>query len=246
MSRPLRLEFAGALYHITARGNAREDIFRDDGDRATFLDLLAREIAQQRWRLYAYCLMGNHYHLLIETPEPNLTRGMQRLNQVYTQRFNRGHRRVGHVLQGRYKAIVVDKDSYFKELIRYVVLNPVRAKMVRGPERWAWSSYRATAGLSAVLPWLAVDEVRGQFGGSGAAYRRFVAQGIGLPSVWEGLRGQMWLGDEPFRAKMQRRLGAKRSADVSRAQREPARTRTNCLQKLPGHLIFRAMRCSSF
>ena len=115
MSRPLRLEFAGALYHVTARGNAREDIFRDDGDRATFLDLLGREIAQQRWRLYAYCLMGNHYHLLIETPEPNLTRGMQRLNQVYTQRFNRRHQRVGHVLQGRYKAIVVDKDSYFKE-----------------------------------------------------------------------------------------------------------------------------------
>jgi REP element-mobilizing transposase RayT len=223
MSRPLRLEFAGALYHVTARGNAREDIFRDDGDRATFLDLLGREIAQQRWRLYAYCLMGNHYHLLIETPEPNLTRGMQRLNQIYTQRFNRRHRRVGHVLQGRYKAIVVDKDSYFKELIRYVVLNPVRAKMVRLPERWAWSSYRATAGLSTVPLWLAVDEVRGQFGGRGAVYRRFVAQGIGLPSVWEGLRGQMWLGDETFRDRMQRRLGGKRSADVSRAQREPAR-----------------------
>ena len=223
MSRPLRLEFAGALYHVTARGNAREDIFRDDEDRATFLDLLGREIAQQRWRLYAYCLMGNHYHLLIETPEPNLTRGMQRLNQVYTQRFNRRHRRVGHVLQGRYKAIVVDKDSYFKELIRYVVLNPVRAKMVRLPERWEWSSYRATAGLSTVPTWLAVDEVRGQFGGSGAAYRRFVAQGAGLPSVWEGLRGQMWLGDEKFRDKMQHRLRGKRSADVSRAQREPAR-----------------------
>jgi putative transposase len=167
--------------------------------------------------------MANHYHLLIETPEPNLTRGMQRLNQVYTQRFNRRHRRVGHVLQGRYKAIVVDKDSYFKELIRYVVLNPVRAKMVRLPQRWAWSSYGATAGLSAVPPWLAVDEVRGQFGGSGAAYRRFVAQGTGLPSVWEGLRGQIWLGDEKFRDKMQHRLGGKRSADVPRAQREPAR-----------------------
>ena len=125
MSRPLRLEFAGALYHVTARGNAREAIFRDDEDRAMFLDLVGREIAQQRWRCYAYCLMGNHYHLLIETAEPNLTRGMQRLNQVYTQRFNRRHRRVGHVLQGRYKAIVVDHDSYLKELIRYVVLNPV-------------------------------------------------------------------------------------------------------------------------
>src|SRR3989304_3900760 len=227
MSRPLRLEFAGALYHVTARGNAREDIFRDDGDRATFLDLLGREIAQQPWRLYASCLSANHYHLLIETPEPNLTRGMQRLNQVYTQRFNRRHRRVGHVLQGRYKAIVVDKDSYFKELIRYVVLNPVRAKIVRRPERWAWSSYRATAGLGTAPPWLAVDAVRRQFRASGADYRRFVAQGIGLPSVWEGLRGQMWLGGEKFRDKMQRHLGDKRSADVTRAQREPARPSTD-------------------
>jgi REP element-mobilizing transposase RayT len=223
MSRPLRLEFAGALYHVTARGNAREDIFRDDEDRTAFLELLGREITQQRWRLYAYCLMGNHYHLLIETPEPNLTRGMRRLNQVYTQRFNRRHRRVGHVLQGRYKAILVDKDSYLKELIRYVVLNPVRAKMVRLPERWAWSSYRATAGLGALPAWLEVAEVLGHFGGSGAAYRRFVAQGVGLPSVWEGLRGQMWLGDEKFRDKMQRRLRVKRGADISRAQREPAR-----------------------
>jgi hypothetical protein len=169
--------------------------------------------------------MNNHYHLLLETPEPNLTRGMQRLNQVYTQRFNRRYRRVGHVLQGRYKAIVVDKDSYFKELIRYVVLNPVRAKMVKLPERWAWSSHRASAGVSAVPAWFAVDEVRALFGGSGASYRRFVAQGIGLPSVWAGLRGQMWLGDEKFRDQMQRRLGSKSSANVSRAQREPARAK---------------------
>ena len=109
-------------------------------------------------------------------------------------------------------------------MIRYVVLNPLRAKRVRLPERWAWSSYGgATAGVSAVPPWLAVDEVRGQFGGSGAAYRRFVAQGTALPSVWEDLRGQMWLGGEKFRGKMQHRLGGKRGADVSRAQREPAR-----------------------
>ena len=223
MSRPLRLEFAGALYHVTARGNARGDIFLDDADCTSFLDLLGREVEQQRWRLYAYCLMDNHYHLIVETPEPNLTRGMQRLNQVYTQRFNRSHARVGHVLQGRYKAIVVDKDSYFKELIRYVVLNPVRAKMVKLPERWKWSSYRATAEPGAAPEWLAADEVRQQFGGSRAAYRRFVAQGVGLPSVWENLRGQMWLGDEAFRGRMQQHLARKRSVDVSRALREPAR-----------------------
>lgn len=223
MSRPLRLEYAGALYHVTARGNAREDIFRDDEDRAVFVELLGREVGQQCWRLYAYCLMSNHYHLLIETPEPNLGRGMRRLNQVYTQRFNRRHRRVGHVLQGRYKAIVVDQDSYLLELVRYVVLNPVRAKMMKVPERWQWSSYCATAGLSDTPRWLAAPQVLGHFGGSRAAYRKFVAQGVGLPSVWTHLRGQIWLGDEAFRSRMQRRVGGQRGAAIPRAQRLPAR-----------------------
>ena len=140
MTRPLRLEFPGALYHLTARGDRREDIFLDDTDRQTFLDLLAKEIRQQRWRLYAYCLMSNHYHLLIETPEGNLVAGMRRLNGVYTQAFNRRHGRVGHVLQGRYKSILVDKDAYLLELARYIVLNPVRAGMVKRVQDWPWSS----------------------------------------------------------------------------------------------------------
>ena len=223
MARPLRLEFAGALYHVTARGNARADIFLDDDDRRQFLELLGAEIAQQGWRLYAYCLMGNHYHLLIETPEPNLGRGMRRLNQVYTQRFNRRRRRVGHVMQGRYKAIVVDKDGYLLELARYVVLNPVRAKMVKAPERWVWSSYRASAGLSDAPPWLATRELLGLFQGSRAAYRKFVAQGVGLAPVWEQLRGQIWLGDEAFRQRMQRRVAGKREAAIPRGQLLPAR-----------------------
>jgi REP element-mobilizing transposase RayT len=134
MARPLRLEFAGALYHLTARGNARGDIFLDDADRRLFLALLGKEIAQQGWCCYAYCLMSNHYHVLIETPEANLISGMRRLNGVYTQAFNRRHARVGHVFQGRYKAIVVDQDSYGLELCRYIVLNPVRAKRVKRPQ----------------------------------------------------------------------------------------------------------------
>src|ERR1700675_1231059 len=115
MARPLRLEFAGALYHLTARGNARQKIYLCVEDRHRFLDLLGKEIEQQGWICYAYCLMDNHYHLLIETPEPNLVAGMRRLNGVYTQAFNRHHRRVGHLLQGRYKAIVVDKNAYLQE-----------------------------------------------------------------------------------------------------------------------------------
>jgi REP element-mobilizing transposase RayT len=109
MARPLRLEFPGAVYHLTARGNARQRIFDDDGDRRRFLDLFGCEVQQQGWRCYAYCLMDNHYHLLIETPEGNLVAGMRRLNGAYTQTFNRRHQRVGHLFQGRYKSIVVQE-----------------------------------------------------------------------------------------------------------------------------------------
>ena len=147
MARQLRLEYPGALYHLTARGNEQQPIFHDDVDRQQFLQLFGYEILQQRWRCYAYCLMGNHYHLLIETPGPNLSRGMRRLNGSYTQRFNWRHQRVGHLLQGRFKSLVVERETYLLELCRYVVLNPVRAGMVATPADWPWSSYGATAGL---------------------------------------------------------------------------------------------------
>lgn len=163
MARQLRLEFAGGLYHLTARGNAQAAIYQDNDDRKLFLDLLGREIDQQGWLCYAYCLMDNHYHLLIETPEANLSKGMRRLNQVYTQAFNRRHGRVGHVLQGRYKSIVVDKDNYFLELSRYIVLNPVRAGMVKAAQEWSWSNYRATAGMIVSPAWLQVKPVWKQF-----------------------------------------------------------------------------------
>ena len=225
MSRPLRLEFAGALYHLTARGNARAEIFADDVDRGLFLDLLGREISQQGWRCYAYCLMGNHYHLLIETPEPNLVAGMRRLNGVYTQAFNRRHGRVGHVFQGRYQSILVDKDSYGLELSRYIVLNPVRARMVKRPENWAWSSYRATVGQAAPPSWLDADWVLGELGGRHPvrAYERFVQQGVGRDSPWRNLKGQIWLGNDAFLRRMERLADSKPAAEVPRVQRRPAR-----------------------
>jgi len=225
MARPLRLEFAGALYHLTARGNARGDIFVDDEDRRVFLELLGKEISQQGWHCYAYCLMGNHYHLLIETPEPNLAAGMRRFNGVYTQGFNRRHERVGHVFQGRYKSILVDRDSYGLELSRYIVLNPVRARMVKRPENWAWSSYRATAGEVAAPTWLNANWVLSQLGGRNpaAAYERFVKQGIGQGSPWEDLRGQIWLGSEAFLKRMEGLAEGKPVANVPGAQRRPAR-----------------------
>ena len=227
MARQLRLEFAGAMYHVTARGNDRQAIYADDQDRARFLDLLAREIDQQRWHCYAYCLMDNHYHMLLETPGPTLSQGMRRLNGVYTQTVNRRHGRVGHVLQGRFKSIVVDKESYLLELCRYIALNPVRAHLVRTPEQWAWSSYLATAGMRRAPDWLAVGEVLGLFDrerrAAQRAYRQFVREGIGQPSPWAKLRGQIFLGSEAFLARMERLVRGQHVANVPVAQTQPGR-----------------------
>ena len=147
MARPLRIEYPGALYHITSRGNGGQKIFRSDKDRVYFLKLLATLTDRFHWLCHAWCLMDNHYHLVIETPEGNLSRGMRQLNGMYTQKYNWKYHKTGHVFQGRYKAIIVDKDSYLLELCRYVALNPVRAHVVEEPEDFRWSSYRATAGI---------------------------------------------------------------------------------------------------
>lgn len=224
MARPLRLEFPGALYHLTSRGDRQEPIFLDDADRKLFLDLLGKEVQQQGWICYAYCLMDNHYHFLMETPEPNLIRGMRRLNGVYTQTFNRRHGRVGHVFQGRYKAVLVDKESYLLELCRYVVLNPLRAKLVKRPEDWPWSSYRFTAGERGRPEWLAADKVVGFFAGR-AAYRRFVSEGMGRPSVWSHLRGQIYLGGDAFLKRMGRLVEGKPVQGIAREQLRPLRPR---------------------
>ena len=201
MARPLRIEYPGAVYHITSRGNARHDIFLDDVDRTEFLRLVGQAVDRFNWLCHAYCLMTNHYHLLIETVDPSLSRGMRHLNGVYTQAFNRCHKSSGHLLQGRYKAILVEKDSHLLELARYVVLNPVRARMVRACKDWRWSSYRATAGLMPVEPFLTTEWILSQFGDSQEtaqrAYRGFVSAGRG-EKVWGRVRGQIYFGSDKF------------------------------------------------
>jgi REP element-mobilizing transposase RayT len=218
MSRPIRIEFPNALYHVTARGDRREDIFEDDTDRQTFLGILAQVVVQFNWLCYAWCLMDNHYHLLIQTPDANLSKGMRQLNGVFTQTSNRRHGQVGHLFQGRFKAILVDSDAYLLELARYVVLNPVRAGMVRKPQLWLWSSYRASLGLAPTEPFLAVDGLLAQFANrravARARYAKFVAEGIEAPSPWHELKGQVFLGDERFVAQMQARLEKNQRADV--------------------------------
>lgn len=202
MARPLRIEFPGAVYHVTGRGNERRAIFREDEDRRAFLDILADVRLRYNWLCHAYCLMENHYHVVIETPEGNLSIGMRQLNGIYTQRFNKRHGRVGHLLQGRFKAILIQKDSYLLEVCRYVVLNPVRAGIVQRPEEWIWSSYGATAGFIKVPPYLVTEWVLSQFGSeretAEAHYRGFVGNGIGGESIWKGARAQSVLGEEGF------------------------------------------------
>jgi len=207
MARPLRIEYHGALYHVTSRGDGRDDIFLDDEDCEIFLAVLSEVCDRFNWVLHAYCLMTNHYHLLVETPDGNLSLGMRQLNGVYTQRFNRSHKRVGHVFQGRYKAILVEKESYLLELARYIVLNPVRARMVRAAKDWSWSSYRATAGFTTQKEWLEVDWVLSVFGRNKIkaqkAYRNYVSEGRNQPAPWEQLVNQIYLGSEAFVIKAQ-------------------------------------------
>ena len=228
MSRPIRIEFPGALYHVTARGDRREDIVDDAVDRNAFLDIFAEVVEQFNWLYYALCLMDNHYHLLIQTPDANLSKGMRQLNGVFTQTSNRRHHRVGHLFQGRFKAILVDSDAYLMELARYVVLNPVRAGMVKKPDKWMWSSYRASMGLVAAQPFLAVDGLLAQFAKrrtiAQARYARFVAEGIKAPSPWQDLKGQVFLGDERFVQNMQALADRRQRRDVQipKAHRRPA------------------------
>jgi putative transposase len=164
MSRPLRIEFPGACYHVTARGDRREAIYEDDEDRIAFLAVFADVVEAFDWRCHAYCLMTDHYHLFVQTAQGNLSKGMRQLNGVYTQWSNRRHRRGGHLFQGRYKGILVDADAYLLGLSRHIVLNPVAAGLVADPANWRWSSYRATAGLERAPAWLTTEAILRAFG----------------------------------------------------------------------------------
>ena len=224
MARPLRIEFPGALYHVINRGNARNAIYHSDCDRRDFFHILHHVVKRYRWRCHAYCLMGNHYHLLIETPEANLSKGMRQMNGVYTQSFNRRYRRVGHLFQGRYKAILVERDPYLLEVARYIVLNPVRAKLAEAAAHYPWSSYRSTAGLRQPEPFLTTAWILGQFAGESRraqhCYRTFVRQGIKGEAAAVAIKGRVILGSESFTQAYGLRNDAGASlAEVPKAQR---------------------------
>lgn len=228
MARPLRIEFEGALYHITSRGNEKRDIFLDDEDRESFLEILAQINKRFNWLCHAYCLMNNHYHLLIETPEANLSKGMKLLNGIYTQRFNKKYKRVGHLYQGRYKAILIGKESHLLEVARYIVLNPTRVGIVDEFQKWNWSSFRATAYQIKPHSCLTVEWILSQFSEDKSAarrnYIRFVKAGIGNKGIWKNLRGQILLGRTEFVERVLPLLKEKeRLKEIPRKQRYPER-----------------------
>ena len=227
MARPLRIELSGGLYHVTSRGDRREAIYFCDEDRLAWLRTLDEVCGRFNWVCHAYCQMTNHYHLVVETPEGNLSQGMRQLNGAYTQFVNRAHKRVGHVFQGRYKGILVEKDCYLLELARYVVLNPIRAHMVNSIHEWPWSSYRATIGDEAKPAWLETNWLLGQFASDKAqairGYIDFIRSGIGLPSIWDNLESQIYLGSEAFVSKLKSNVsGADDLSEVPRCQRRPS------------------------
>lgn len=207
MPRKPRLEVPGMLYHVISRGNARQKIFLSKGDFQRYLSYLAHYQQRDRFRLFAYVLMPNHVHLLLETAAVPLSRTMQRLNSRYSLVFNRVHRRVGHVLQGRYHALLCEKDAYLLTLTRYLHLNPVRAKLVHEPAEYPWSSYGAYGGQSGPIE-VATDEVLGHFGErlqtARRRYREFVGEALTKghePAYYAGVEGRL-LGSEDFVARV--------------------------------------------
>jgi putative transposase len=243
MSRPLRIEFPGAMYHVTSRGDRREDIFAGDEDRVSLLAVLGQAMERFDGQVLAYCLMSNHYHFVLHTRRANLSQVMRHVNGVYTQTFNRRHGKVGHLFQGRFKAILVDRDAYLLEVCRYVELNPVRARMVVGPGDWPWSSYLAHTGQVDSPAWLDTAGLHGYLLGrdvqnqadqqrAAQNYAALVAAGLGVALWADALRQQIYLGDEDFVARMQALVNPTQSGtvEVPRVQRQIKRTLAQWLE----------------
>ena len=217
MPRPPRLEYANALYHVTARGAHRGPIFQDDDDRASLLAILAAALRTCDAQAFAYCLMGNHYHFVLQTRQANLSVLMHRVNSAYSLRHNRRHALPGPLFEGRFKALHVDRDAYLLAVCRYVDLNPVRAGLVASPAQWAWSSYRAHLGSAPSPSWLASRELLGVLTGQAAedgaqaaasrqSYAQWVDAGRDVRLWQQSLRRNRFLGDQAFVERVMRQL----------------------------------------
>jgi REP element-mobilizing transposase RayT len=254
MTRPLRIELANGLYHVTSRGDRCEPIFADGIDRSRLLEVVAQAMSRFDATAHAYCLMGNHYHFVLQTRQANLSRLMRHINGVYSQAYNRRHGITGHLFQGRFKAIHVDRDAYFMAVCRYVDLNPVRAGIAGDASAWPWSSYRAHAGIGARPVWLESDALHGQLLGrqletaddhsaACSSYRAFVQAGRD-DALWErGLRQEIYLGEPDFIERVQARMSAEQASakDIPAAQtRRPRLARRSSTQSLREQQMLRA------
>jgi putative transposase len=241
VARPLRVLYPGAVYHVVARGNERRAIFGDQSDYHRFLELLELGIGRHGWLCHAYCLMTNHYHLLIETPRANLPEGMRHLNGCYTQDFNRRHNRVGHLFQGRYTGVLVEKEKRLLSLVRYIARNPVSARMCAQPQDWRWSSYAAMIGERPAPTWLTTDWLLGQFGSTREqarhALRSYVERGEADPEP--AVRGVFLGSDEFVREQTSALTGI---PEIPRAHWQPFRPPLSALFAIPGGPISVAYR----
>ena len=221
MARQLRIQYQGAIHHTHSRGNNKQNIFLDDADRRMFLELLAECVERYRWVLYAWVIMSNHYHLVLQTPvELTLSDGMKWLNQMYAEYFNWRWGRSGTIFERRFRSHLIEEETYLRRAVRYVILNPVRAKIVDSPEQYVWSSYRATAGLVSAPSWLAVDKLAPHFGTADswqANYVSYIAEAIGSDErLWDNAVNQIFLGEtESWLKKMRKLVEKKVRSDVT-------------------------------
>jgi putative transposase len=235
MGRPLRIEYPGAVYHIISRGNERREIFLDDEDRLKLLDMLADYHDRFGILIHCYVLMDNHYHLVIETPQSNLLKVMHGLNSGYTGYFNRKYNRSGHLFQGRYKAIIVDKETYLLELSRYVHLNPVRASMTKKPEEYAWSSYTGYIKVSKSKPWIEYTWILDIFGDEKASrrkYKKYVDKESKEGKPFDKLYSQIILGTDEFIVKVKKLIGKGLNDGVHYRKRLSAETEPETIIKI--------------
>ena len=243
MARKLRVQYPGAIYHVMNRGDRREPIFKDDQDRRRFLETLGEACDKTSWQVHAYCLMGNHFHLVVETPKANLVAGMKWFLGTYTSRFNRRHKLFGHLFSGRYKSLIVDGsgDGYLRTVCDYVHLNPIRAKLLPPEEplqAYRWSSYpEYLKRMGQRVGWLRVDRVLGELGiqRDNTAGRRLFAQameerrGKDQPGEWKAVRRGWFLGGAQLREQVLEMMGGemgehhggeeKQETDEQKAQR---------------------------
>lgn len=223
MARPVRIEYSGAYYFISSKAVEGRSIFKDVKDRQEFLQILQEVIARMQWEVYAYNLLPDSFQLFIKTPKPNLSKGMRQLNGVYTQRYNVKYEAEGNIFHGRFKAVLVDADNLFNDVVRHVLHMPILKRKSRNLEKWKWSSYQATAGLTEAPSWLDTAEVLSHFGKqkkrAQAALTKALAGTDKDFDIIKNVQGQILLGSDAFVAKWKKQLATGKVMDKARQRK---------------------------